>query len=63
MTIGHRLESTAAGLANDQTSPTPIQKSFLEPFEIEMSINLESRQLVMQIVSHLIKKKEKDQLI
>lgn len=58
VTIGHRQGSTAAGLANDQNSFLNSEK-LLEPFEMEMSINLESRQLVMQVVSHLIRKKKK----
>lgn len=43
--------------------PFPNSKMLLGPFSIEMSINLKSRQLVMQILSHLIKREGKDQLI
>jgi len=52
-----RINSSWACKCPDK--PFPNSEKLLEPFEMEMSINLESRQLVMQIVSHLIKKKEK----
>lgn len=39
--------------------PFPNSGKLLGPFQIEMSINLESRQLAMQILSHLIKKKKR----
>lgn len=59
-----RYHRAQAGTNSSWTCKCPDKpflnsEKLLEPFEMEMSINLESRQLVMQIASHLIKKKRK----